>query len=440
MRRVPIVLPALGLAAAFGLAVGGASAAPAKPTFASYQPPSGMGEDAGEPTLGVDLKTGVVLYASGSRVLKVTGFDGRGGATWTDVSPLLPGLYTFDPILETDAKTGRTFTSQLDLYCSRMAYTDTDGKTWTAVPLGCAAGAAFDHQSVGVAPIRGKHDPDAYPDAVYYCAQTTLTANCGVSLDGGDTFGPARPAYSLVDCDAAQGHIKGAPDGTAYIPPWSCNGQSGLVRTLDDGQTWTLHKVPGSTIGDAMHPSLGVGSDGTVYFGWGGKLGSGPGGPPYVSVSRDRGDHWTAPYRLGSELGVVNTRFVAVVAGDGDRAAVAYLGTRTGGDGSAPAFLGEWHAYVSFTYDRGAHWSTVDATPHAAVQVGGICTSGAECTRDRNLLDFIDVVIDARGRVLVAIADGCTAAKCTVADRASKATIVRQESGKGLLRKYDNPR
>lgn len=77
------------------------------------------------------------------------------------------------------------------------------------------------------------------------------------------------------------------------------------------------------------------------------------------------------------------------------------------------------------------------ATPKAPVQVGPICTSGATCTGNRNLLDFNDLVVDGRGRVLAAIADGCPGAVCTPATRNAKATIVRQEAGRGLLRRYD---
>jgi hypothetical protein len=195
--------------------------------------------------------------------------------------------------------------------------------------------------------------------------------------------------------------------------------------------------VPGSATGDAMHPSMGVGSDGTVYFGWGGKAGAGPGGPPYAAVSRDLGTTWTKPVRLGAEHRIVQTRFVTTVAGDGDRAAVAYLGAKAPGDSSDPSYPGEWRLYVSFTYDRGRTWTTVDATPGKPVQVGAICTSGTLCDANRNLLDFNDVVIDGRGRVLAAIAHGCPGAVCTPAQRSAKATIVRQEAGRGLLRKYD---
>jgi hypothetical protein len=95
---------------------------------------------------------------------------------------------------------------------------------------------------------------------------------------------------------------------------------------------------------------------------------------------------------------------------------------------------------VSFTYDRGATWQTVDVTPASPVQVGAVCLAGSAGCADgtRNLYDFQDMVIDGRGRVLVAIADGCPGDVCTAtAPRAEKATIVRQEAGRGLLAAYD---
>jgi hypothetical protein len=436
-RRTAVLAAALAAVAA---AVPGATAGAggsAKPRFAAYAAPSGVGDEAGEPTLGADPRTGQVYFQAGPRTLAVT-FDGRGGSRWRDVSPLLEGLYTLDPILETDRVTGRTFTSQLDTYCSRMAYTDDRGETWTQVPLGCGIGALFDHQSVGTGAFRPGTEPlGSYPNAVYYCAQTVATANCSTSLDGGFTFLPANVAWTAATCDTAHGHLQAAPDGTVYLPPETCGGHAGLARSDDNGRTWTVHVVPGSTFGDAMDPSVGVGSDGTVYYAWGGRDGAGPGGAAYVSVSRDRAETWTKPVALGRDLHVRNTRFVSVVAGDGDRAAVSFLGTTTGGDGSLPGFTGEWHEYVSFTWDRGRHWTTVDATPRAPVQVGGICTSGTLCTQDRNLLDFADLTIDPKGRVLAAIADGCPGPVCTAGVRGSKATILRQESGRGLLRRYD---
>ena len=106
-----------------------------------------------------------------------------------------------------------------------------------------------------------------YPDAVYYCSQDIATAFCAASHDGGTTFGPGVPTYSLLDCGGLHGHVKVAPDGTAYLPNKSCGENAALVTSTDNGGSWTVHKVPGSSPSDA-DPSVGVGANGTVYFGY----------------------------------------------------------------------------------------------------------------------------------------------------------------------------
>jgi hypothetical protein len=186
-----------------------------------------------------------------------------------------------------------------------------------------------------------------------------------------------------------------------------------------------------------------VGSNGTVYFGY-----VGADGRPAVAVSHDRGATWTDNQPVGGEFSIQNAVFPAVVAGDDDRAAFAYLGTPTAGDHSATgSFAGVWHLYVSTTYDGGRTWQTSDATPADPVQRGSICTAGTTCGSDRNLLDFIDVTIDSHGRVEVGFADGCI--RTCVSDTAQSsgagpadaqaawATIARQSSGKTLLSRYD---
>jgi hypothetical protein len=438
-------LPLLALAA-----TGAVAERPRPPAFRSYASPAGIGEQAGEPTLGVDPRTGDVLFLALLETLRVRGL-GTDNVTWTDVAPLHTRIQTQDPILETDPVTGRTWVSQLDLACSRIAHTDDAGATWTPSLIGCAPGALFDHQSVGSGPWSATSPlaPLAkYPRAVYYCAHDGFDSKCGTSLDGGSTFLPARVTHTADVCASNSGHLKTAPDGTAYLPPTYCGVDfdpvhtpeyMGLVVSEDNGLSWDVRPVPHSTVGSAGHPSLGVGSDGTVYYAWGGYAGLYY-GPPYAAVSTSKARTWTEPVRLGTEFGIVNTRFVTTVAGDGDRAAVAFLGSTTPGIADDAAFDGVWHLYVSFTYDRGATWSTVDATPDSPVQIGAVCLLGSlSCNGTRNLYDFQDAVVDGQGRVLVAIADGCPPdVACTAtAPRTQRATIVRQEAGRGLFRRYD---
>jgi hypothetical protein len=135
-------------------------------------------------------------------------------------------------------------------------------------------------------------------------------------------------------------------------------------------------------------------------------------------------------------VGVRVSRFPLAVAGDGDRAAVAFLGSTSDEEpGSKKLFKGTWHLYVAFTYDRGRTWKTYDATPASPVQVGSICSNGLGCDGDRNLLDFNDIVLDGKGRVVIAFADGCLKSKgCTTKDRLQKGAIARQEGGLPLYR------
>lgn len=450
MRRTVIALAAC-LAAAVA-AVGPADAGRAtSPKYRVYVAPDGLGNNAGEPTLGVVPGTGTVMFQAMLQTLNVSGWDRRfpGDATWMDTAPAITSTDTFDPILETDPKTGRTFVSQLMLGCSLMAYTDDRGETWKDVPLGCGVGAMFDHQSVGVGPyVKGgplESVPHTYPSVVYYCAQDVASAKCAPSVDGGDTFLPANVAYTTGQCQLGGifGHLKAAPDGTVYLPPRYCPDilagefPAAVVVSEDNGLTWEVRKVPNSRYGDAGHGSVAVANDGTVYLSWGG--GDFPaGGPINVAVSRDKGRTWTKPVALGRPYEINNTRFPVAVAGDGDRAVVAYLGSDEQGDGSASAFQGEWFLYASHTYDRGKTWKTyrISANP---IQVGAVCTSGTTCGSNRNLLDFNDMVIDEKGRVYIAFADGCTkpARECTTRDREKKASIARLVAGKGLIRKYD---
>jgi hypothetical protein len=181
---------------------------------------------------------------------------------------------------------------------------------------------------------------------------------------------------------------------------------------------------------------VGVGANGTVYFGY-----VGADGKPGMAVSRDQGRTWTDRQTVGTKFGIQNAVFPTVVAGDDDRASIAYLGTPTGGNYQDNAnFHGEWHLYVDTTYDGGKTWVTSDATPKDPVQRGSICTGGTTCGNDRNLLDFIDATVDKDGRVLVGYADGCTGACAAPGGKQNfdaYATIARQQGGNTLYAAND---
>jgi hypothetical protein len=431
------------------------------PRFYNYQAPPGVADNAGEPSIGVNWNGervnggipdgGTVTYLGGflPYMLRAHFNDTFTPAkiTWETkaltvaAAPRLLG----DPILFTDNITGRTFVSQemgLTPAGSTMEFTDNDGETFTPSE-GSGAPSGIDHQTVGGGPY---HDPiptgasPVYPRGVWYCSQSIADAVCSLSLDGGATFGPAVPMYTLADCGGIHGHVKIGPDGTAYVPNVGCGDNQALVVSEDNGITWSIRKLPQSSASD-RDPSVAIGSDNTVYFSY-----QNADGHSHVAVSTDKGLTWERDTDVGEQLGIKNSVFHAAVAGDGDRAAVAFFGTTTGGgDYDQPAFTGVWYLYIATTYDRGKTWWTQNATPNDPIQRGGICTDGP-C---RNLLDFFGADIDKEGRVLVGYDDGCISRACITGTKSygvpagndfiAKAVIARQTGGKRMFRVYDPP-
>jgi hypothetical protein len=422
-----------------------ASTAPA-PKLANYGAPESLTDahNAGEPSIGNAFTTGSSFYQSYVSTYKVVFNDAvtPPAATWSDVSATSANgcpqgsTTSLDPILYTDATTGRTFESQLSGVDSLTCYTDDEGATWHP-SQGGGIPSGVDHQTLGGGNFVAGDPLNAanlYPRAVYYCSQDIATAFCALSRDGGTTFGAGVPVYNLLDCGGLHGHVVVAPDGTAYVPNKSCGGAQGLTTSSDNGKTWTVRTVPNSVPSDS-DPAIGIGANGTVFFGY-----ANGDGTPHVAVSHDKGQTWIRDFNVGAALGIKNVVFPTAVAGDDNRAAVSFLGTTTGGNYQDSAnFHGVWHLYTAFTYDGGQSWVTVDDTPTDPVQIGSICTAGTTCGNDRNLLDFIGSTIDSHGRVEVAYADGCTGACATggANNYDAYATIARQYDGLTLLSAYD---
>lgn len=459
--------------------------APGFPTFINYaappdcagtqQPPScitpSLGSStsgyngAGEPSIGVDWKTGEVFIEAGNHTLRVTFNDSvkPASAFWEDKrSPF--ARVSLDPILFTDdgrmGGTNRTFSSQLNGVTSELSLTDDDANTWFPTQ-GSGQPAGVDHQTVGGGPYAGAGPAvsTTYPHAIYYCSQDVVTAFCSRSDDGGLTFGPGIPLYTFttvngVDkpvapgtCGGLHGHVRVAPDGTAYVPNKSCmdaNGASriGVAVSTDNGLSWSVRTVPDSqSLSPGSDPSVAAGANNTIYLGY-----VNSDGHAKIATSADRGQHFAKSKDAGTPFSVQNTEFAEVMAGDDNRAAFAFLGTQTLGDAQSADFLGVWHLYVAFSYDTGRTWTTVDATPSDPVQRGCIWNGGGN-NPCRNLLDFNDITVDPTGRVLVGYADGCTDSCVTdptqnastgpATAQNALATIARQVGGRGLFKAFD---
>lgn len=440
------------------------------PRYISYPaPPSAGGANAsGEPSIGIDYKPtvaslkhgtvnegGVTFFTANLNEFRVSFDDCSSPAntTWLDITSPVETVTTLDPIGFCDhfgTAPGRVFQSQLAGATSVVAYSDTDGNSWLQ-SQGSGQPAGIDHETYGGGPYNPNSTPappphPLYPNAIYYCSQDSVTAFCSRSDDGGATFGAGVPIYNLTQCGGIHGHVKVAPDGTVYVPNKQCGANQAVAVSTDNGLTWTVRPIPDSTASIGLtDPSLGIASDGTIYFGY--QDGS---GHPKIAVSPDRGVNWSASVDAGAQFGIQNSTFPEVVAGDPERAAFMFLGTPTGGNYQDPTnFKGIWHAYIATTYNGGANYVTVDATPTDPVQVGSICnlgTTGCESNSvggaDRNMLDFMDLTIDSEGRVLGAFADGCVVGSCDAtsspsASRSALGTILRQSGGKRMLAAFD---
>ena len=462
---------------------------PGAPRYQIYESPAGVADDAGEPSNGVNWNSeqsftnnnittgapnppipngGTSTYFGGflSYMLAV-GFDdcsSPANATWNQ-KPLSIAATTRaagDPILFTDRGwpaypgmpeylgTGRTFVSQLEGLTpagSTTEYTDDDGDTF--LPSEGGAPSGIDHQTLGGGPFHAPLPPGlTYPNAVYYASQSIAAATSELSFDGGITFPFQTPMFTALDCAGLHGHIKVAPDGTAFVPDKGCastgvplldGGLASAIVSEDNNATWQIRPIPNAMTNGNDDPSIGVATDSnTIFLGY-----QALDGHARIAVSHDKGVTWQHDTDVGILAGVQNCAFPAVVAGDGEqngantsRAAFAYFGTETAGtDADQPTFPGVWYLYVSTTYDGGLTWITENVTPGDPIQRGGICGDGA-C---RNLLDFFGADIDREGRVVIGGEDGCIGG-CVNGGANSftaKGFLARQSGGKRMYAQYD---
>lgn len=452
----------------------------ALPSYDNYQPPAEISpgvpyprrDTSGEPSIGVNWNTGNVMAMSRVRPSRVSFDDSTSpahpvtGARWfsKQIDTLVTGL---DPILFTDSVTGRTIAGELQGAggATNGIISDDDLATGLATFQSGGPSQGVDHQSIGGGPpnpnVPNRQPTGAYPHLFYYASQQAAYASVATSFDGGLTYGPAIPAYTIVQCGGIHGHIKVAPDGTVYFPNKNCGGKAAVVVSEDNGLNWEIRPVPtSSSIGGISDPSVGIGAGGRIYLSY-----TSASRQLRVAVSDDKGLTWRDDFNLGAAAEFVVTAglFPAVVAGDNNRAAVFFLGTGTTdpGDpfGSVPTVRATWFPYIATTCDGGKSWSVVRAdndplNPGVSnpLQQGPICTSGTTCPsgppNTRNLLDFNDMTVDARGRILVSYADGCNFGHpcINITDNTgdsnsnqgiARLTVIRQRSGMRLFGAFD---
>lgn len=447
---MPSHRPLLALVAAGTLAAAALSGTAGAASAAAYQvyeapPTAKMAYDnAVEPTIGANWKNGRAMIIADTTPYVVSFNTRRHTATWTPSLGITTRYTTLDPILWSDAENGRTIVSQLAGTTSLMDITEDGGESWRPAQGGGPSGV--DHQTVGGGPYAPTLKPATatYPKAIWYCSQGIAAAFCSVSSDGGFTYGPSRPIYTaanagpVLGCVGLHGHVNVRQDGTAMVPNKGCAGSSKVgLATNSDNNTgpWSVEVVPDSTTRARMDPYVEADRANTTYLAY-------VDGTDKMKVAvKKKGGTWAKSVDVGKAAGVLSSAFPLVIGGSPGRAAVAYLGSKTGPDGSLDAqntkFTGTWQLYVSTTLDSGRTWTTRQVTKDEKypVQVGCIRKTSNTCEH-RNLYDFNGIAVDQLGRVLIVAADGCTPERgcvdgVTYDKQVKKSAIVAGEGGEG---------
>src|SRR5205814_800129 len=180
---------------------------PGVPRYQNFYAPDNTSaqSSAGEFNIGYNLKTGRIMNMNLGPVWRITPPELLGKpecceGKWEDKDN--PTTNTgLDPILWTDQKTGRTFSSNSTVGANAVyGYTDNDGDSW--VPFGIAApNGGADHETIGSGPypasLSALITPVNQGEAVYYCSQDIVgPASCYRSDTLGASYVPGVLAYT----------------------------------------------------------------------------------------------------------------------------------------------------------------------------------------------------------------------------------------------------
>ncbi|HEV7699528.1 MAG TPA: carboxypeptidase regulatory-like domain-containing protein [Pyrinomonadaceae bacterium] len=433
---------------------------PGVPRYQNFYAPNGSSAQSGsgEFNIGFNPHTQRIMTMNRGPVWRLTPGEVQTPALpecceafWEDKSAVSTNT-GLDPILWTDQVSGRTFASNSTAGANALyAYSDNDGDAWVPIGVG-PPNLGVDHQTIGTGAcptaVLGCSIPAVNQGQfALYCAQSlALPTGCQRSLDLGMTWGPGVPA-TTTDCAGLHGHVRIAPNGTAWLPVKNCAVTAGLPlqggsRSTDAGVTWTEFKIPNTTPqASGSDPSVALDSSSRAYYCYVNSQAGGLEGHARVAVSEDGGATWIRDIDLGATHGIVNAVFPEAIGGTDGRAACGFLGTNVAGDYQNLNFPGKWYLYIATTYDQGVNWTTVNATPNDPVQSMSGIWQGGGGNQNRNLLDFNEITMDDKGRVLFGYSDGCVTGPCIAGTAGNDFTahmrVARQFGGKTLNAAFD---
>ena len=448
--------------------------APANRQFkVSYNP---VGRQAAEPTIGVN-RNNIAFFAASTFDFPSSTAPARlahtlvlrssdKGKTWQSVSPpLVAGLpdseaqptfppssldpYVYvDPVgLNPSSRAGRVFSVDLDLACGANAiFSDDQGATWTKVPLFACDTPVNDHQTLITAPPPPGFPTIGYPNMLYLCFNRVSDSSCNRSRNGGLSFEPTgSPAFVGEDpaaggfCGGLTGHLAADSKGRIFLPKGHC-GTPTIALSDDAGTSWTRVKIASLAMPD-HEVSLAVDGADNVYA----VFHDGVFRLPFLTVSTDRGAHWSTPVLIAPPQ-VREVNFPTIVAGDAGRIAVLYPGTE---NANAEDATRPWNAYVLISTNALAASPTFTWTaandPADPIHRGACGPDRCDAQDNGSMFDFLNIQTSpADGAVWATVSDTCVpdpdpAKNCVANPQATKlrpgqGVALRQVKGPSLFR------
>lgn len=236
------------------------------------------------------------------------------------------------------------------------------------------------------------------------------------STDRGQSWRPPTLVNAETPMSGFGSDLAVGPDGTLYLTrltletdeqgnlQWD-RGDWTLLRSTDDGLTWTAHSMfrLNTTLASSWQ-ALTVDPSGTLYMVWAQEEPSEQRAMIHLAVSADQGESWSTPQAIAPSEGAATLPWAQARA-SGELGLVWYATDEAG----LPLELDtRWHVDYALVTDADAgdpqvHRARVTSWP---VHEGNICYKGPFCEEDedRALLDYPWVTFGPEGRAHLAFA------------------------------------
>lgn len=361
-------------------------------------------ENTAEP--GIDIASDGTIYVNApSGVVHLPGTasflfrSDNGGATWTQTGPGLRGLLPGggDSDVAIDPVDGAIYFTDLYLADSTVSVSRDKGQSW-----------AFANP-VGGLPVHDRQWLASPGAGVVYHVYNQIPAGLTVSksTDGGLTFLQHMLAATIIDrngCECPPGNMIAEkttllPDKVGVIYDTSMGGIK-FARSTNGGLVWTQSVISpnGSASNTGMSfPVVANAGGGNLKAVWLEQVNDSSTRLRFSSSS-NWGESWSAPVTLVSG----GTSVYPWLDARGGKVAVALYHTDASAATPDEVPAGSpWYVKYLESSNGGASWSAPLPVDNLAVKSGPVCTQGANCAENRELLDFLQVALDSQNRANV---------------------------------------